>query len=103
MHFEHAAHAYNNTEAKFLSPIKRIVRDYIACNFIFGADYELGDEDSLLDAGIATPASTLELTEFLNSTFAIDISRNEINANNFDTINRIAHFVSGKIAQTSVA
>lgn len=103
MHFDYVDHACSNAEAKFLVPIKRIIHDYISCNFTFGADYELGDEESLLDAGIATPVSTLEMAEFLQSTFAISIPHSDINANNFDTISRIARFVAGKIALASAS
>jgi acyl carrier protein len=103
MHFQQVSHAYNGGEPQFLAPIRRILRDYILCNFVFGADFEINDNDSLIDAGIIGRLSTIELVGFLKSTFAISIEDDDINSGNFDTIERLARFVASRIAQTSMS
>lgn len=54
------------------------------------------DEESLMERGIIDSLGTFQLVDFLEQTFKIRISDDEITGENFDSIVAIDNLVSGK-------
>lgn len=78
--------------------------EYIIDNFLFGdATLAPSDEDSLIEKGIIDSTGILELIEFLESAFGIEVSEAETIPENLDGISRLTAFVAGKKAPRALA
>ena len=76
-----------------------MVRQYIVDNFLFGDGGGLGNDQSLLDAGALDSTGVIELVSFLEETFTIGIGDQDLVPDNFDSVDRIARFVTGKLRE----
>ncbi len=74
------------------------VRTFVIQNFLFGRDAGLADDESFLDSGIIDSTGVLELVAFLESTYGIRISDEELIPENLDSINNISKFLRSKLA-----
>ena len=75
------------------------MRKFIEDNFLFREDRaEIGDAESLIDAGLIDSTGVLELVAFLEAEFAIKIEDREITPQNLDTLDNIAAYVDAKAA-----
>jgi acyl carrier protein len=72
------------------------IRRFIADRFLFGDDKKLGDDDSLLEAGIVDSTGVLELINHLEERYGIKVSDDELVPENLDTIAGIAAFLARK-------
>lgn len=77
-----------------LEEIRTIVHDYICQEFIFDESPKLDDNESLLGSGVLDSTGILELISFLQERFSVDFLDSELVADNFDSVNRIAEFLS---------
>ena len=78
--------------------IERDVRDFLTLNFpLAGEGSDLGGDDSLIEAGVIDSTGVLELIEYLESNFDIQIADEEVLPDNLDSIARISRFVSAKL------
>ncbi len=67
-------------------------------NFIYSKNsYELKENDSLIDNGIINSTGVLELIDFIEEEFSIDIHNAEIVPDNFDTISKMEKYIQNKI------
>ena len=57
---------------------------------------QIADGDSLLDKGIIDSTGVLELVAFIGETFGIQVADEELVADNFDSIDKLAAFVQAK-------
>ena len=80
--------------------ISGTVRDFIAKNFYAAAVGGLSNDASLLDLGIVDSTGVLELVEFLESTYKINVDDTEMIPDNLDSIGKITAFVQRKTRQT---
>ncbi len=78
--------------------IRTIVHEFIRKNFLFDDHRALNDEESILSTGVVDSTGVLELITFLEGEFHIRFDDNELVRDNFDTVARIASFVSTKMA-----
>lgn len=78
------------------APVKDEIRRFIAERFLFGDDKTLGDDDSLLEAGIIDSTGILELIGHLEGRYGIKVDDDELVPENLDTIAGIAAFLSRK-------
>jgi len=76
--------------------IKEAVRGYILQDLFLGAQSELADEASLLEAGALDSTAAMELVAFLETTFNVKVADEEISVDNLDTVARITRFVERK-------
>lgn len=77
---------------------------YIVANYLFGdAELAPSDDDSLIEKGIIDSTGILELIEFLESNFGIEVSEAETIPENLDGISRLTEFVLGKKAVQALA
>ena len=81
-----------------MAEIKTQLRDYIAQNLLFSENgFPHDDEASFLEEGIVDSMGVMELVAFTEETFGIAIEDHEITPDNFDSINRLAGYISGKM------
>lgn len=82
---------------------KQKIRRYLLENFLFSTDdAALGDGDSLIRGGILDSTGIHELVLFIEEEFGIAIAPEEMTPANFDSIQAVDHFVSGKRAGEAV-
>ena len=80
------------------------IRQFIADNFLFREDRaSVGDDESLLDAGLIDSTGVLELVAYLEGEFGIQMADADIVPDNLDSIAKITAFVEGKLAEACVA
>lgn len=78
--------------------IESSVRKFIADNFMYREGLtSLQDDESLLDKGLIDSTGVLELVFFLEKTYSIKVSDDEVLPDNLDSVNRISRFVQSKL------
>lgn len=79
--------------------VRTELREFISANYLFGDVSRFpGDEDSLLERGILDAAGVLELIEFLEAQFGIEVCDDETVLGNLDSISGLTRFVLTKCA-----
>jgi acyl carrier protein len=78
---------------------ERKVRKFIEENFLFREDRaEIGDGESLIDAGLIDSTGVLELVAFLEGEFGLRMADADIVPENLDSIRAIVRYVGSKQA-----
>jgi acyl carrier protein len=72
------------------------IREFVRTRFPLARNLEFTDEDSLLDAGVIDSLGILDLVGFLEETFGIQASDEDLNPENFDSIATLVRFVESK-------
>jgi acyl carrier protein len=73
------------------------IRSFIVTTFLFGqGGDQIGDADSLLDKGVIDSTGVLELVNFIGEKYGIKVADEELTADNFDSIRKLAAFVQRK-------
>jgi len=73
------------------------VREFIADNFLFRADVEVANSQSLLETGVMDSTGVLELIAFLEQTYGITVADNEIVPENLDSIDNMTRYLASKV------
>jgi acyl carrier protein len=77
--------------------IRERVRYFLQENFFYmRPDFELGDEDKLLERGVVDSMGVAEMVTFIQDEFAITISDDDISEANLGSLRAIGRFVSQK-------
>jgi acyl carrier protein len=77
--------------------VRTELTDFIVANYLFGDVARTpGDEDLLVEGGVIDSTGILELIEFLESHFGIEVSETETVPENLGTISNLTRFVSSK-------
>lgn len=71
---------------------------FVLERFPFARQRRVAREDSLLESGIVDSLGVVELVEFLERTFGISVSEEDLLPENFDSIRRMADLVDRKVA-----
>lgn len=80
------------------SQVTSQLRGFISTNFLFGDETRMpDDDDSLLEKGVLDSTGVLELIEFLEDEFGIEVSDTETVPGNLGSISGLTRFVLGKI------
>lgn len=80
-----------------------VVRAFIRANFLFGDESRLiGGEDLLVETGIIDSTGILELIEFLEERFGIEVFEDETIPQNLGSISRLSAYLQRKM-QPSLA
>jgi acyl carrier protein len=75
------------------------IKDYIAKNLLYSSHgFQYPDDASFLEEGIVDSQGVMELVMFIEEKFGIIVEDQEIIPDNFDTVSRLANFVSQKLA-----
>jgi len=80
------------------SDIKQQVRQFILDNFMMAAAAEIPDEASFMDRHIIDSTGFLELISFVEQTFEIQVTDEEMIPENLDSLNNIERYVQKKRA-----
>ena len=75
------------------------VRAFLQENFLYlrPADFQLHDDDRLLEHGVLDSMGVVELISFLEDTFGIRVSEDEISETNLGSLRAIGEFVAAKL------
>lgn len=77
--------------------IRAELTEYIVASYLFGdVSRTPADDESLIEAGVVDSTGILELIEFLESHFGIEVSEDETVPENLDGISRLTEFVVSK-------
>lgn len=80
------------------------IRSFIIENFLFGdTSQDLGDDVSLIETDLVDSTGILELVAFVEQTYGIAVKDADIVPANFDSIGRLATFVTAKQNVTEAA
>jgi acyl carrier protein len=81
-----------------MSDIRAAVRAFILKRLPYGEEPGgLRDDTALLGTGLLDSFNTLELVQFIERTYQIEVTASEIDMENFDSIQRIEAFVKRKM------
>ena len=72
------------------------IREFVRKRFPLAQNMDFTDEDSLLDAGVIDSLGILDLVAFLEETFGVQASDEDLNPENFDGIATLVRFVESK-------
>jgi len=79
--------------------VKSELRKFIVENFLYGQDDDsLRDDVSFLQNGFIDSTGILELVSFVQETYALPVSDDELVPDNFDSLNKLEAFISAKLA-----
>lgn len=79
------------------SSIRDQVTDFIVASYLFGDSSRTpGPDQSLVETGIVDSTGVLEMIEFLESEFGIQVLEEETVPENLDSIDRLCRYVEGK-------
>ena len=77
--------------------VRNDLRDFVVKNFLFGVGAErLTDDGSLLEAGVIDSTGVLELVAFIGERYGVQVADEELVADNFASIEKLAAFVKRK-------
>jgi acyl carrier protein len=78
--------------------VKTELRDFIVSSYLFGDTSRVpADDVSLIAEGIVDSTGILELIEFLESHFSIEVTESETVPENLESIANLTRFVLGKL------
>lgn len=78
--------------------VKEQIRAYIQENVLLGDGDALTDNISFTESGILDSTGFLGLITFAESTFGIEISDEELDPENLETLSKISGFVESKLS-----
>ena len=78
------------------------IRKFMIENFLFEDNGGLREETSFLENGIIDSTGVLELIDFLEKSFGINVEDQEIIPENLDSISRVAAYVQSKLDVSAV-
>ena len=74
------------------------IKDFLARNLLYSAEgFPYADDASLLREGIIDSLGVVELVEFVQKRFVIKVDQQDVVPENFDSVAKIAAYVSRKI------
>ena len=80
-----------------MNDIKQTVKAYIVDTMLMGADgSDIADDTSFLERSLLDSTGVLELVNYLQDTYKIEIEDQELTPENLDSLDRIAAFVTRK-------
>ena len=79
--------------------IKAQIREYIVENILFGDGAVLEDNVSFRESSILDSTGFLDLIGFVETTFKIEISDDELDPENLETLSKVSGFVEKKMGQ----
>ena len=90
----------SNQNVVEVSSILTEIRGFVVENFLFGSEEEVPtDEASLLGSGIIDSTGVLEIVTFVESSYKIEVSDDEMLPENFDSLKNVAEYVKRKKLQ----
>ena len=80
-----------------MQQILQEIREFVVTNFLFGQeDDRLNDDTSFMESGIIDSTGVLELVQFVEQQYEIQIEDEELIPENLDTLSNLVKFISNK-------
>ena len=80
------------------SDVKTILRDYVTESFLPSSGLDtFSDDDSFMEKGIIDSTGVLELLEFLEERFDIQVEDEEVIPDNLDSLIKLDAYISKKL------
>lgn len=80
------------------------IRAFIEENFVLhGSDKALADDTSLLESGRVDSTGVLTLVAFVEDTYGLEVSDEDLVPENFDSIDRIVAYIERSTASQAAA
>jgi acyl carrier protein len=77
--------------------IEPAIRDFIATKLLYSSDgFNYPDDTPLLREGIIDSLGVVELVEFVQARFGVQVEQREVRPDNFDSVLKLAAFVRRK-------
>jgi acyl carrier protein len=73
------------------------VRNFVIENYLFGQDKKFSDHDSFLEQGIIDSTAVLELVNFVQDTYGVEVEDEELIPDNLDSITNVSAYVARKL------
>lgn len=87
-----------------MSPVRERIRGFITETFMFRAGGRaIGDAESLLKAGVLDSVGVLVLVSFIEETFEVKVDDDEVEPDNFASIDSLTAYVERKLESRSAA
>ena len=83
--------------------IETQIREFLVNNFLFDTSASLAADTSLLENGIVDSTGMLEVIQFVEAMFDIQIDDMEVLPENLDSVGNLTHFITRKLAGAAVA
>ena len=84
--------------------IEARIQQYVAQNLLFSDDgVQYSNDASFLQEGIIDSLGVIELVTFVQRTFELAVTSDEITPDNFDSVNRLAHYIRHKTGRNAVS
>ena len=77
--------------------VKTLIKDHILNEILQRRDLHLDDDTALIDEGYVASLQAIELVMFLEQQFQIEIVPEEVNVQDFHSLNTIAGLVESKL------
>ena len=84
-----------------LSEIQSLIRKFIFDRYPTASNGDLTDSDSLLDSGIIDSLGVMDLVSYIEQEFELTLSEDDLEADDFASIESIAAFVHRRTQFTS--
>ena len=78
------------------------IKKYITDNILIGESYMINENVSFQETGIIDSLGFLELITYVEEMFNIKIMDDELIPENFDSLQKISHFVEKKLAKKKI-
>jgi acyl carrier protein len=92
-----ATPAGDTREMNVETQVRRALVDFVVANYLFGDESRAPqDDDSLVEGGIIDSTGLMELIEFLEEQFAIEVADEDTVPSNLDTLGNLTRFVLRK-------
>ena len=81
-----------------IEDISNQIRQFIINNYLFGNEKDMVEKnDSFLENGVIDSTGILELIEFIEQTFNIEVKNDELVPENFDSLNNVSNYLLKKL------
>jgi acyl carrier protein len=80
-----------------MADIKASIKDYILEEFVPDGDVDVDDNTNLLEEEVVDSLGIFTLVSFIESKFNVSIDAEEVNLDNFETLQSITKLVESKL------
>jgi len=84
--------------------IENQLKEYLVANLLFSDQgFTYGDDTSFLEEGLIDSLGVMELVTYVGSAFAIQVRPEELTAEHFDSVRKLAAYIRKKTAGNAAA
>jgi acyl carrier protein len=89
--------SYANRNGGTIVQASERIREFVKMNLsVYDDEIVLGDDDNIFELGFVDSPFAIQLVCFIEEEFKIKVGDNDLDIDNFTTVNRIVEFVNRK-------